>query len=319
MNRIHSYTGLTVLCIALATAGCSRNPARTYQGYVEGEFVHVASSGSGRLERLQVARGDQVAAEAPLFVLESEPEASVRRQAQEQLTAAEAQLKDIQSGKRPQECDVLHEQVAQAEAEARRSSADQARDEAQFQAGGIPQSQLDRTRATAEAASARVRELAGQLAVAGLPAREAQITAQSAQVAAARAVLDQAEWRWKQKNVTAPAAGLVSDTLYREGEWVPAGRPVVRLLPPANVKVRFFIPETGAGRLSIGQKVVLHCGGSPADVPARVTYISEEAEYTSSIIYSEDSRSKLVFLVEARPLDASAGLHPGQPAQVSVP
>ena len=302
----------------VAMAGCSRPPEDSFQGYVEGEFVHVATSEAGRLEKLPVSRGDRVAAGTLLFSLESEHEAAARRQALEQVAAAEAQLQDLQSGKRPQELDVVRAQLAQAEAEAQRAAADRARDEAQFEAGGIAQAQLDRARAAADAAAARVRELAGQLEVAGLPAREDQIRAQTAQVAAARAALEQADWRLEQKAVAAPAAGLIFDTLYRVGEWVPAGRPVVRLLPPDHVKVRFFVPETVIGRLALGQEVVLHCDGCAADIPAKVTYVSTEAEYTPPVIYSNESRSKLVFMVEAQPAAAGADLHPGQPVQVDL-
>ena len=316
MKSIHWSPGWAALAIVWAAAGCSREAGQAFQGYVEGEFVNVASSESGRLERLLVAKGGQVEANAPLFALESELESAIRRQAQEQLAAAEAQLQDVRSGKRPQELEVVRAQLAQAEAEARRAADDWTRDQAQFEAGGISRSQLERSRAAAESSAARVRELAGQLAVAELPAREDQIQAQAAQAAAAQAAVEQAEWRLKQKAIVAPASGLVFDTLYREGEWVAAGRPVVRLLPPENRKVRFFVPETALGRISVGQEVALRGDGCAADVAATVSYISTEAEYTPPIIYSNETRSKLVFMVEAQPQDG-AELHPGQPVQVS--
>lgn len=310
--------GLALVGLGMFLAGCAREETGALQGYVEGEFVHVATSGAGQLVQLMAVRGDRVAAGAPLFALESESETAALRQAREQLAAAEAQLRDLQEGRRPPELEVIRAQLAQAEAEARRAEADRDRDEAQFAAGGIPQAQLDRARAAAEAAAARVRELAGQLEVAGLPAREDQIRAQAAQVSAARAAVDQAQWRLDQKEITAPSAGLVFDTLYRVGEWVPSGRPVVRLLPPENVKVRFFIPEPELGRLAVGQAVMLRCDGCAADIPATVSYIATEAEYTPPIIYSNETRSKLVFMVEARPVDNGANLHPGQPVQVHV-
>jgi len=316
MKRIHWGPGWMALAIVWAAIGCSREAGNAYQGYVEGEFVQVATSESGQLERLMVQRGGQVEAGAPLFALESEMESAIHRQAQGQLAAAEALLQDIQSGRRPQELDVIRAQLAQAETEAKRAEADRTRDEAQFTAGGIPQSQLDRSRAASESSSARVRELSGQLAVAELPARDDQIKAQTAQVAAAKAAVEQAEWRLGQKTILAPVSGLVFDTLYREGEFVSPGRPVVRLLPPENRKVRFFVPETELGRLSIGQEVVLRCDGRTEDIPARVTYISIEAEFTPPIIYSNESRSKLVFMIEAKPAASGVELHPGQPVQV---
>ena len=306
------------LCLGFALAGCSRETPGIFQGYVEGEFVHVATSGAGRLDTLNVARGDSVAAGDALFTLESENEAAALRQARKQLAAAEALLDDLKTGKRPQELDVIRSQVAQAKADAERSETERVRDEEQFAAGGISQSQLDRTRASAEISAARVRELEGQQAVAELPAREDQIRAQSAQVAAARAACEQAEWRLNQKNVASTVSGRVYDTLYRKGEWVPAGRPVVRLLPPENVKVRFFVPETELGHLAVGQDMALRGDGMQADLPAKVTYVSGEAEYTPPIIYSNERRSKLVFMVEARPVEPSANLHPGMPVQAAL-
>ena len=93
----------------------------------------------------------------------------------------------------------------------------------------------------------------------------------------------------------------------------------MRLLPPENIKVRFFVPESLVGTLSIGKNVVLHCDGCPADIPARVTFISTESEYTPPIIYSNETRSKLVYMIEARPpADKAPDLHPGQPVEVKL-
>jgi len=300
-------------------AGCSGKQAPGYQGYAEGEFVHVASSVGGRLDRLLVTKGQRVSAGAPLFALESENEAAAYRQAREQLSAAEAQFKDLRTGKRPQELDVIRAQLAQAVAEEKKSAADRDRDEALYKAEVIPRARLDETRARAVSDAARVRELRSQLDVASLSARGEQIKAQSANVAAARAALEQAEWKLNQKTVAAPGTGLVFDVLYRVGEWVQAGSPVVRLLPPENIKVRFFVPETVVGALSVGKDVVLRCDGCPAEIPAKVTYISTESEYTPPIIYSNETRSKLVFMIEARPSASVApDLHPGQPVEVKM-
>jgi len=308
-----------VLSVFLAGTGCSGKQPPGHQGYVEGEFVHVSSSEAGRLVRLSVTRGQRVRAGTPLFTLESINEDAAERQARQQLSAAEAQLKDLRTGKRPPELDVIRAQLAQAVAEEKKSAADLVRDEAQYKAGGISNARLDETRARAESNAARTRELRSQLDVAGLSARDEQIKAQAATAAAARAALEQAAWKQGEKAVAASGAGLVFDVMYREGEWVRAGSPVVRLLPPENIKVRFFVPETLLGTLAIGKNVLLHCDGCPAEIPAKVTYISTESEYTPPIIYSNETRSKLVYMIEARPsADNALVLHPGQPVEVKV-
>lgn len=311
---------LGVLALAFWTAclaGCAEKREPSYQGYVEGEFVYVASPEAGRLDRLLVARGDQALAGTPLFALESEMEAAAHRQAQHRLEMAQAQRQDLLVGKRPQELAVVREQLSQASAEATRIAANLVRDEAQYKAGGISLAQLETSRTSSESMAARVRELEHQLDVAALPAREDQIRAQEANLEAARAALDQALWTLNQKTVSATVSGRVFDTLYRVGEWVPAGRPVVRMLPPENIKIRFFVPEPFVGALTVGSRVSFRCDGAPSVFTATVSYVSTESEFTPPIIYSNDTRSKLVFMVEARPsAEEASKLHPGQPVEV---
>jgi len=91
--------------------------------------------------------------------------------------------------------------------------------------------------------------------VARLTARSDEIAAARADIQVARAALAQAQWRLGQKAVPAPVAGTVQDRLYLPGEFVPAGNPVVTLLPPENLKLRFFVgkpnsPGSGWARRS---------------------------------------------------------------------
>ena len=319
MNSRKSTWIAHALAIPLIVA-CSGARTPTYQGYVEGEFVSLASSQSGHLEHLGVSRGQQVSAGAPVFSLEAVDERAAELQAAQQLSAAEAQLADLKTGKRRPELAVIQAQLLQAQVAAQRSAQQRERDSAQYRAGGISHEQFETTLAQASSDAAHVSELENQLAVARLPGREQQLQAQNSQVRAAQAVLAQAQWRLGQKSVAAPQAGLVYDTLYREGEWVNAGGPVVRLLPPENIKVRFFVPEAALGSLALGSKVRLQCDGCVGDIPATVSYVSAEAEYTPPVIYSNATRGKLIYMIEARPSPADATkLHPGQPLAVMAP
>ena len=186
---------------------------------------------------------------------------------------------------------------------AEKKQADQilASDQAQYRAGGIPQTDLINAQAAAESSTAKVRELEASLAVDALPAREQQIKAQLSQVAADRASLADATWKLQQKEIASPRRGLVFDTLYREGEWVAAGNPVVELLPPENLEIRFFVPESVVGKLRVGQSIRVNCDGCSADIGATITFISPQNEYTPPVIYSNENRSKLVFMVIAKP------------------
>jgi HlyD family secretion protein len=242
------------------------------------------------------------------------------KQAEEALAAAEAQLADLGTGRRSAEVDVVRAQLAQATAAERQSASQLARDTASLEAGGISQMQLEASRAKNDVDAARVRELRGQLEVAELSGRPAQIQAQESQVAAARAATEQTRWRLEQTQMAAPQAGVVVDTLFREGEWVPAGSPVVRMLPPGNVKVRFFVPQPELNLVPVGQRVTIRCDGcTAAEVAATVTYVATEPEFTPPIIYSNETRSKLVYMVEARPSPQDGpSLRPGQPVEVVV-
>ena len=200
--------------LSVVVAGCSGSSARSYQGYVEGEFLYLASSQPGRLEHLAATRGQQVGQGTLLFTLEATEEKAAQQQAQEQLAAAEAQHADLETGKRAPEVAVVRAQLAQAQAAAQKSALQRERDEAQYRAGGISREQLEATLAQARSDAAHVSELESQLQVARLPGRAQQLKAQSRQVQAARAVLEQADWKVGEKSIAAPRAGLVYDTLF---------------------------------------------------------------------------------------------------------
>jgi HlyD family secretion protein len=89
---------------------------------------------------------------------------------------------------------------------------------------------------------------------------------------------------------------------------VNAGAPVVALLPPTALKVRFFVPEPALARAAVGSQVALSCDACAANLRARIRWVSPQAEYTPPVIYSNASRSKLVFAVEATPLEAASML-----------
>jgi HlyD family secretion protein len=264
-----------------------------------------------------VRRGDQVKAGAPLYALENENEAAARREAEQRLRAAQAQLSNLQKGRRPTEIAAIEAQLEQADAALKLSRSQLARSEKLVTQGFISRERVDESRSAYERDVGRIDQLKADLATARLAARQDEIRAAAASVEAAEAALAQADWRLEQKSVRSPVAGLVADTLFVIGEWVPAGAPVASVLPPENIKVRFFVPETALGAVKVGQSISVACDGCAAPVPARVTFISTRAEYTPPVIYSRESRAKLVYLIEARPSPEEAvKLHPGQPLDV---
>ena len=299
---------------------CSEKASTTFQGYAEGESLHIAAPFAGVLEQLQVARGQQVAANAPLFVLEQANEAAQRREAEARLAAAAARLSNLQTGRRSSEVDAVRAQGQQAKAARELSTLQLAQQEKLFKQGFISQAKLDEARALYQRELAHVAEFDAQARTATISiGREEEIGAARREVDAAKAVLAQNDWKVAQKSMAAPLAGLVENTYFSRGEWVPAGQPILSLLPPDKIKVRFFVPENVLGNIKVGQSVSLACSGCGAPIKATITFIAAQPEFTPPVIYSKDSRAKLVFYVEAKPPpEQAARLHPGQPVDVAL-
>lgn len=317
MFRLRPLTALAL--VAALLSGCSQPSQPAYQGYVEGEFVRVASPIAGTLVSLSVERGSAVKAGDPLFELEQESEAAARREAEERVGAARARLVNLEKGKRPEELAAIDAQYREAEAALEFSRANFQRQQKLVADGFVSPNAVDSARAAYERDRARVAELAAQRKIGRLPARSDEIRAARAEVEAAEAALAQAAWRLEQKAVAAPASGTVQDRLYLPGEHVAAGSPVVSILPPENLKLRFFVPETHLSKLKIGQAVTAGCDGCGDAIPATVSFISTQAEFTPPVIYSRERREKLVFLVEAKvDPERAPRLHPGQPVDVRL-
>jgi HlyD family secretion protein len=317
-QRIFISTFSFVLA-AFFIAGCSPNASNVFQGYIEGEYVYVASPLGGALTNLAVARGDEVKAGQLLFELERGSEAAAVQQAEKNLAQAQSQLDDLNKGKRPTEIASLAAQLERARASLKLSAADLVRREQLSGADVVSREELDRARAQHDADQAQVDQLTADLETAKLGGREDVVRAAEAAVESQKAALDKARWSFDQKQQFAPTNALVQDTLYRAGEWVAAGNPVVELLPPANIKVRFFVPQAVLPRIKPGQTVTVTFDGGPRAYSATVNYISAQAEFTPPVIYSRENRSKLVFMVEAKfSLVDAIGLRPGQPVDVEL-
>src|SRR5947207_16249 len=196
-----------LLLVPFFIGSCSDAPQDRFQGYVEGEFVYVASPLAGQLESLQVRRGDQVKAGDPLFALDETAEKAALDQARAALVLSEAEF---------------------------------ARQEKLFRMGPAAAQDYDRARSTRDQDRQRV---------------------------------TQAEWNFNQKRQAAPQAGLVYDTLFRQGEWVAAGKPVVVLLPPQNIKVRAFVPETQVGSIHYGDTTRVSVDGVPDLFSGKTTFL----------------------------------------------
>ena len=134
----------------------------------------------------------------------------------------------------------------------------------------------------------------------------------------AEARVNTSQTRLARRSIKSPVSGTVQQVYFRPGEVVTASRPIVALLPPGNMKVRFFVPEATLPRIAYGDAVRVHCDGCSGDLTAKVSFISKTAEFTPPVIYSLEERAKLVFLVEALPTEP-ANMRVGQPVDVLLP
>jgi HlyD family secretion protein len=236
--------------------------------------------------------------------------------AQAEVLQARARLSDLTKGRRPEEINIILKQKEQAEASLENAEKEYRRVRPLVHSGAASQAMLDQRKAAYEADQARVDELSAQLKVATLGAREDEINAAQAAVELAEQRVIQAERLLQESAPKAAFSGRIEDVFYRPGEFVAEGSPVVSLLPPENVKVRFFVSQAKLPGLTLGSAVNIECDGCAEPVHAKVTFISSQAEFTPPVIYSVESRDKLVFMLEATPDAYHASLHPGLPVDI---
>jgi HlyD family secretion protein len=289
-----------------------------WQGYVDADYVRVSPTIQGLLTELSVSRGQQVAAGANLFAQDPVNDRGARDEAAAKIAEAEARLTNVQAPSRDTEVAQGEGQLVDMRAARDRMARECARSKELVKTGAASHQRLDQDCADAQSTAARVAAAEAKLAQLKSPTgRQAEIAAAEAVLAQSRAQLVQAEWRLSQRRVTAPTAAMVSDTYARPGETIAAGTPVVALLPPENILIRFFAPETDLPSLAVGAPLIVSCDSCPKGLAATVSFVASNAEYTPPVIYSESTRDKLVFLIEAHPArDTLRWLKPGQPVSV---
>lgn len=303
--------------ISFLLAGCYGGRDNIYQGYVEGEYTYLAPVYTGRLQRLYVARGQRVTQGQRLFDLETQPELDQYKRSQAELASQQAKLKDYLSGQRSTVLGGIIAQREQAQADLELATNNFNRNKILYQKGVIPRSTYDDSLAQLKANQQRVAQFEQNLREAEQGERQFRIVEQSNEVKANEASTNQAKWQLTQKSMVAPDEGLIFNTYYTQGELIPANQAVLALLSPKNVYVVFFIPEPLRATLQLGDVMIFTCDGCRTNYKAVINYISPQAEYTPPVIYSRESRSKLVYRVQAALTPEVANVvHPGQPVEI---
>jgi HlyD family secretion protein len=261
----------------LALTACGQNEDKAWLGYAEGDTAFVAAPQAGWVANLKVERGDAVKVGNVLFSLDDTNQTAARDQAKAAIAQAQGQLGQAQSS------------LALAHKELVRQSG-------LLRSGATSKQAYDQAKSAYDTAAALVKQI---------QATEAQ----------ARAQLTGAAYQLSERDVVSRTAGRVQDIFFRPGEYAPAMTPVVSILPPGNVYVRFFVPEAEFAKVHLGQKVSVRCDGCANTIIATVTFIAAQEEFTPPVIFSVGNREKLVFKIEAR-APGGLKLHPGQPVDV---
>lgn len=269
---------LIVCGIFLFLCSCESKNSK-WQGYNEAKITYIASSFSGVLKKLYTTPGFTIKENDPLFALELQPENDELKKAIADAKALEAQKKSI---------------IAKLNF----ATIDLQRSKALLNKQAILQSEYDKVNADFQNANANLTKI-------------------NANLVAANTTISKLKWSLNQKTIFAPQKGLILDTYYLEGEFVPAGKPVLALLSPHEIKTIFYVSESDVGGLSVGQRVMVSCVGCKNPIEEKITFISSNVAFTPPVIYSDDTRSKLVFRVEATPLTNDLiEFQPGQPVRI---
>ena len=208
-------------------------------------------------------------------------------------------------------------QIAQAQAEQAQVEADIAKNGKELERqqelvriGATARRDLETVQAAYDSSRAHRSETISMQAQAAAARRQAE-----AQGRQAEANLTTASFNLSERTVHAQVAGEVQDIYFRQGEYANAGAPVVAVLPPANVFVRFFVPEPEVSKLMLGSAMHISCDGCAAGLTGTITFIASQAEFTPPVIYSTGNRERLVFKAEAR-AEGGLPIRPGVPVEV---
>ena len=288
-------------------------------GYIEGDYRYLVAPRSGWLKSVTVNLGDTLHRGQLAFNYRSDAEQFAVNQADAQLQSQIAQSQNLTTGARPEEIASLQAQFKAAQAQLLLAKQTLERYQMLQRSDAVAQVQVDEMVTQVRTAQAAVDSIQAQIRAANLPARQQTQNASIATSKAAKAALEKAQYDLSQLNVNSELAGEVSQVYYHTGEYVTQGQPIVQILPHANRKVIFYIPQDKLSTLRVGQVVNLQGIGSQQSLSnASIRYISPQASYTPPVIYSNENADKLTFRVEGvlNSTGNTPNLQVGQPVQV---
>ena len=311
MSKLRPVLGIVVLIAAIAIvwlllSSSKREPVLS--GYIEAENLYLAAPVSGTLQSIDAVEGGRAQPGERPFRIDPATLSAQGEQAEASEAAARTQIASARANAQQANAD-----VAAAEATAERARQDLARlmSVRRDDIAAVAGKDIDQARAALREANARVaasRETAR--------ARQAQVDVAQSQAAEASGGKREVAIRVDQLSPAVPSSARIQEVFFQRGEWVAANQPVVSLIPDNKVKVRFFVPQAAVARYRPGRSVRFSCDGCAAGLSAEIRYVSPKPEFTPPVIFSRDSRDKLVFMVEAYPCNPT-NLNPGMPVDVA--
>ena len=281
--------------------------ANVLTGYIEGDDLYLSSPVAGSVTEVKVVKGQRVAAGDRLFAMDPGTLDAQHSQAEARVEQSLAQISAAQAQARQAQSNVAAARAVEANA---RKDLDRFAGLQRANPQAVAAQQVDQARTALANATAQRQALENAAAAAAVQAQAARAATVQSQ-----ASLKEAGVRRGQLDQIAPASGVVEDVFYQRGEWAGANQPVVSLLPDDQVKLRFFVPEAAVQAYRPGRTIHFDCDGCGKALSARIDYVSPRPEFTPPVIYSRNSRDKLVFLIEAIP-DNAVALAPGLPVDV---
>jgi HlyD family secretion protein len=314
MNR---YNQIVInVTLAAQLVACSKSPETAPNlGYVEAEWTYVSAPDAGWITARPVNEGARVTSGDILFQLDRQAQLANVAEAQGRIDQSAAQARNISTGARAADVRAFEARLAEAQARLWQARAERNRIAPLVAQGVESQSRGDKVYADFRAAAAAVEVARANIAVANQAARPEERNAAYANTEIAQAAKSSAEYRLKQRSVTAGSNGRVQETFHRVGEFVTPGTPVLAILEDDALKVRFFVLQAKLPQMTLGKRVQITADGLPQAIAGTVSFIATDAEFAPPLIYSKDERAKLVFLVEAR-IPVGKGLLPGLPVEV---
>lgn len=313
------------VCMAILGLSACQEQTADFAGYIEARYIAIAAPSGGKLmsavpEGQKIHRGDV------LFSVDDAPQKWALTQAKAQVAQATAVWRNLQSGVRSDKLAALDARLQAAQADATYTKKEWHRHQKLLAEGAVSASNVDALRRQYQSAKANVDAIQAEIREANLGARNEEIQAALASLQAAQAQEAQAQWQWEEQTQSSPIDGQVYRLIYQPGEYIPPGRTVLQLLNPKQRKVYFFVNQSYLNALHIGQTVEVYWD-APERLPektaratAHVDYIADVAEYTPPVIFSNQTRDNLVYLIKAT-LEENPSALPqfGQPVSVRLP